>query len=414
MVKKLISFGVVLISLFLYKIHHPVPEDCEDYLASQIFTDIIHTLGLFGDLFEKVGLQRWIPFYFYSKIQLLMPQKISPDVKIYYSSFADVPSIVIKPKTDSNEKLPTIVFYHGGGWTVGSIELYKKVLSQLSIYTNSIVMSPEYRLSPKYPFPIPYEDCLKSTVEFLSSCQKQYNCDVNKVVIAGDSAGGNLAMSVTNSLLKNNEVSVTSPVMQVLIYPSVQMVNFHLDSIQSRGFQGNALFPTWLLYSYVLSYWGLESETHLRYLLDENRHIDASNEGIANKLEWVQNKYIEKKNKEKQSPLKSESKEIKLFQKRVSKLVLDPRMCPLMETDENLSKLPRTHVLVCGYDQLRDDGLIVVEKLRSLGVNTTVQYLPRGLHGSLNLGSELETESSYYWQQNLLLFKNIREYISQL
>ena len=68
---------------------------------------------------------------------------------------------------------------------------------------------------------------------------------------------------------------------------------------------------------------------------------------------WI----INFRNKEKQSPLKSESKEIKLFQKRVSKLVLDPRMCPLMETDENLSKLPRTHVLVCGYDQLRDDGV---------------------------------------------------------
>ena len=56
-------------------------------------------------------------------------------------------------------------------------------------------------------------------------------------------------------------------------------------------------------------------------------------------------------------PVKTESEEIKLFQSKVSKLVLDPRMCPLMETDINLSKLPRTHVLVCGYDQLKDDGV---------------------------------------------------------
>ena len=57
---------------------------------------------------------------------------------------------------------------------------------------------------------------------------------------------------------------------------------------------------------------------------------------------------------------------------------------------------------------------IVVEKLRSLEVNTTLQYLPRSLHGSLNIGSDLESDSSYYWQQNLLLFKYIKNFISQL
>ena len=46
MVRKLISFVVVVLALFMYKIHHPVPDDCEDYLASQIFTDIIHATGL--------------------------------------------------------------------------------------------------------------------------------------------------------------------------------------------------------------------------------------------------------------------------------------------------------------------------------------------------------------------------------
>ena len=58
--------------------------------------------------------------------------------------------------------------------------------------------------------------------------------------------------------------------------------------------------------------------------------------------------------------------------------------------------------------------LIVVEKLRSLGVNTTLQYLPRSLHGSLNIGSDLESDSSYYLKQNLLIFKNKKDYISQL
>jgi len=414
MIKKLISFGVVILALFIYKIHHPVPDDCDDYLASQIFTDIIHATGLIGELFQKVGLQRWIPFYFFAKIQLLLPQNISRDVKIQYTRFADVPSIVVTPKIKTDEKLPTIVYYHGGGWTIGSIESYKKILAQMAIHTNSIVMSPDYRLSPEYPFPTPYEDCLKSTVAFLSSCEKDYNCDVNKAVLAGDSAGGNLAMSITNSLLKNNELSITSPVMQVLIYPSVQMVNFDLDSFKMRGVDGNPLMPTWLLYSFLMSYWGLETESHLRDLLDENRHVDVTNKDIADKLKWVKNHYLEKNANKAMKPVKTESEEIKLFQSKVSKLVLDPRMCPLMETDINLSKLPRTHVLVCGYDQLKDDGFIVVEKLRSLGVNTTLQYLPRSLHGSLNIGSDLESDSSYYWQQNLLLFKYIKNYISQL
>ena len=57
---------------------------------------------------------------------------------------------------------------------------------------------------------------------------------------------------------------------------------------------------------------------------------------------------------------------------------------------------------------------IVVQKIRRLGVYTTLQYLPRSLYGSLNIGTDLESDSSYYWQQNLLLFKHIKDYISQL
>ncbi len=106
--------------------------------------------------------------------------------------------------------LPVIVYFHRGGWVYGSIEESEGICRRFANATGAVVVAVEYRLSPEYKFPIPLEDCydaLKWIVE---------NMDSSKVIVCGESAGGNLAAAVALMLRQTKEFSVSG---QLLIYP---------------------------------------------------------------------------------------------------------------------------------------------------------------------------------------------------
>ncbi|KAK9074486.1 hypothetical protein SSX86_007084 [Deinandra increscens subsp. villosa] len=113
------------------------------------------------------------------------------------------------PKQD--EKVPLLVYFHGGGFCVGSAawSCYHEFLALLASEVGCVIMSVDYRLAPENPLPAAYEDGQKALMwlkqQALSGsnhwCLKQ--CDFSKVYLAGDSAGGNIAHNVTLSLGAN-------------------------------------------------------------------------------------------------------------------------------------------------------------------------------------------------------------------
>lgn len=116
---------------------------------------------------------------------------------------------------EGNGPFPVFVFYHGGGWVLGDLEVIDPIMRRLANATGSLVVSVDYRLSPEYKFPIPAEDCYTATKWVAENIQK-YNGDPNRIAVGGDSAGGNLA-AVIPLMARDRKGPKIS--LQVLLYP---------------------------------------------------------------------------------------------------------------------------------------------------------------------------------------------------
>jgi acetyl esterase len=108
-----------------------------------------------------------------------------------------------------------IVYYHGGGWVLGDLDGYDPLMRALANGTGFTVASVDYRLAPEHRYPTAVNDC---TVAFawIAGNRAQLGADGLPLVIAGDSAGGNLAAVVSRRI---RDTSGPQAAMQVLVYP---------------------------------------------------------------------------------------------------------------------------------------------------------------------------------------------------
>src|SRR5262249_55011411 len=101
-----------------------------------------------------------------------------------------VPVRVYRPSAEDG--LPVVVYLHGGGWTIGSVDVYDPITRALANAANVTVVSVEYRLAPEHPYPAPLDDCW-TALQWVAANASQFEADSSRLAIAGDSAGGNLA-----------------------------------------------------------------------------------------------------------------------------------------------------------------------------------------------------------------------------
>ena len=112
----------------------------------------------------------------------------------------------------SGEVLPALVYFHGGGWTIGDLDTHDVLCRQLANGARCAVFSVDYRLAPEAPFPAAVEDCLAAT-RFVFEKSGSLKIDVSRIAVGGDSAGGNLAAVV--ALHRQMPLAF-----QLLIYPA--------------------------------------------------------------------------------------------------------------------------------------------------------------------------------------------------
>ncbi len=126
---------------------------------------------------------------------------------------SEIPVRVFRP--NAQESLPALVWFHGGGWVVGSIETEDQLCRMLCDDARAIVLSVEYRLAPETKFPGAVDDCVAAW-SWVTAHASELGIDPGRIAVGGDSAGGNLA-AVTALVAKHE--SLAMPAFQLLVYP---------------------------------------------------------------------------------------------------------------------------------------------------------------------------------------------------
>jgi acetyl esterase len=136
----------------------------------------------------------------------------------------DIPARVYKPLTlrQIDGLSPCLVFFHGGGWVIGNLDSHDVVCRTLADEGQLIVISVDYRLAPEHRFPAAVDDAIAAT-EWISKNARQLGVDASRLIVGGDSAGGNLAVVVAIHAREAGSKLAG----QVLIYPATDFAMTH-------------------------------------------------------------------------------------------------------------------------------------------------------------------------------------------
>ncbi|MEY4753445.1 MAG: hypothetical protein RJA44_1120 [Pseudomonadota bacterium] len=115
--------------------------------------------------------------------------------------------------------LPALVYFHGGGWTIGDLDTHDVLCRQLANASGCVLISVDYALAPEYGFPCAPEDCLTAT-RWIQQQAAALGIDPMNMGIGGDSAGGNLAAVVAIMARDAGDLPLA---LQLLIYPATDM-----------------------------------------------------------------------------------------------------------------------------------------------------------------------------------------------
>ncbi len=125
------------------------------------------------------------------------------------------------------EKLPCLIYVHGGAFSYKASAYHKKLACIYAMKVKCRVYFPDYHLTPKYPYPAAYDDVLALYKCIMENAEK-FGIDLEKIGIAGDSAGASLAALICNNY---EQERLKQPCIQMLIYPLTD-INMQTDSMK--------------------------------------------------------------------------------------------------------------------------------------------------------------------------------------
>ena len=143
---------------------------------------------------------------------------------------------------------PLLVWLHGGGWTVGSLDSYDRTCRGLAAQAGCRVLSVDYALAPEHPFPAAVEDVL-FVWETLQARTADYGIDPARIAVGGDSAGGNLTAVLCHEARK---AGLPMPCFQLLIYPATDMAtSFPSRTAYANGYLLEKPHMDWFRSGYI-------------------------------------------------------------------------------------------------------------------------------------------------------------------
>lgn len=236
-------------------------------------------------------------------------------------------NIPIRLYRPENPTGATVVFFHGGGWIIGDLDSHDGHARRLAATVGAVVVHVGYRLAPENPFPAGYLDCL-AAMDWAYEHIDELGGRLEKIAVAGDSAGGNLAASVAIYCRDAGRPLAA----QLLIYPAVDL---------AAG----------------LAVGGVETGS-----LDSGA-VDSEDDGFfTGQDDWVERQYLAND----------------------LDLATDPRVSPL-HADSHVGLAPAV-IGIGHHDPLLDQNLAYAKVLDAAGVPTILREYPDLIHGFFGMG----------------------------
>src|SRR2546426_2056314 len=134
-------------------------------------------------------------------------------------TITDGPSVqlalrILRPQ-NTQPPLPVIVYIHGAGWVFGSTQTHDRLVRELAVGTGAAVVFPLYRLCPEARYPTALEECY-TVARWVERFGQEHGLDAQRLAVAGDSVGGNMAAAVTLLSRERGEPDIR---LQLLFYP---------------------------------------------------------------------------------------------------------------------------------------------------------------------------------------------------
>ncbi|OWF35132.1 arylacetamide deacetylase-like [Mizuhopecten yessoensis] len=361
-----------------YILYTPFPEDAVEPHIQMGISLVVAAIFKMCDFQEYIGYKTFPecardPFNINSFLNI----GVSDDnVQVSEELFDGVKVRLYVPRDQTvKSPLPGIIYLHGGGWIIGSTDMYDELTRNLATSLSAVVASVDYRLAPEYPFPVPFEDCLKATKYFMVNAEK-FGVDASRIAVSGDSAGGNLAMAVGTKLTKEGQ----PPRLLGLIYPALQMLDFNTPSYVTYQSIPFVLQKKRMVSFYITYAFGNENGIE-KYL--ENRHVSETlRRAMETKvsIDLLPEKY-QKLHVETNTAVDTN------LALKVEKTMNNIYLCPLLLDDDELYALPKTYLLTCEYDPLRDDGLMLARRWKDMYFPVTHVHWDGVQHGFFSGGN---------------------------
>jgi len=146
----------------------------------------------------------------------LLPPKSPPVARLedrtVPAADGDVPIRIYWP---GGKAAGCLVFFHGGGFVMGNLDTHDQICRELCVGAHSVVVAADYRLAPEHPFPSGLDDC-EAVLRWVARHPAELEVDPARIIVGGDSAGGNLAAALAIRMRDGNGPYLHG---QVLLYP---------------------------------------------------------------------------------------------------------------------------------------------------------------------------------------------------